>query len=387
MTSRDVIPDDTNRTVRQPIAVIGIGCRLPGGVDGPESFWKLLVKGGDAITDVPLDRWNHDKFYHPEPGTPGKTVACQAGFVSNVDSFDYAFFGISPREAGQMDPQHRLVLEVSWEAIEDAGITQEHLSASRTGVFVGIASHDYSFLQTPDSLDTYASTGLAGCMAAHRVSYAFNLIGPSLIVDTACSSTLVAVHLACNSIWDGESTMALAGGVNVLLDPTTFVSFSKLSMLSPDSRCQAFDARANGFVRGEGAGMVVLKPLSQARADGDSIYAVILGTGVNQDGHSQGITFPNQASQEKLLQTVSAVNRSLNDRLQSNDTDDAYADTRPCGKYPPGRHSRAYRQGISDKTRPRLQVPRGFLPRGVAKPEIAPGKLLPGYLPVALQSK
>jgi thioester reductase-like protein len=301
-----------SQPVREPIAVIGVGCRFPGGVDSAPSFWQLLLNGVDAMTDVPSERWEHALYYHPEPGKPGKTVARQAGFVSNVDRFDPAFFGISPREASQMDPQHRLMLEVSWEALEDAGLPLERIAGAPlgasgvTGVFVGVSSHEYALVHTLESIGTHSSTGQAGCMAANRISYAFDLVGPSVAVDTACSSALTAVHLACVSLRNGESSVALAGGVNIFIDPTTFVSFSNLSMLSPDSRCQAFDARANGFARGEGAGVVVLKPLSRALADGDRVYAVILGSGVNQDGHSQGLTFPSLASQEKLLQTVYA---------------------------------------------------------------------------------
>jgi acyl transferase domain-containing protein/NADPH:quinone reductase-like Zn-dependent oxidoreductase/acyl carrier protein len=266
----------------------------------------MMLDRTDAITDVPPERWNHAIFYHPEPGKPGKTVARQAGFIDDIDLFDNGFFGISPREASQMDPQHRLLLEVGWEAIDDAGITLESVSGSPTAVFMGVSAHEYSLIQTIETLSTHACIGQAACMVANRLSYAFNLLGPSVAVDTACSSALVAVHMACNSIWNGESTLALAGGVNLLIVPDTFVGFSNLSMLSPDSRCFAFDARANGFARGEGVGVVVLKPLSQAVADGDRIYATILGTALNQDGRSQGLAFPSQASQEKLLREIYA---------------------------------------------------------------------------------
>lgn len=306
MSPTGIERNPSSRTRREPIAVVGIGCRFPGEAHGVDSFWKLLLDGVDAITDVPLERWNHALYYHPEPGKPGKTPAHQAGFVKDIDRFDCGFFGISPREASQMDPQHRLVLEVGWEALEDAGVGLDRISGSATGVFIGISTREYPLLQTLETVGTYSSTGQAACMAANRVSYAFNLIGPSVSVDTACSSALVAAHLACQSIWSGESTMALTGGVNAFIDPVTFVGFSNLSMLSPDSRCRAFDARANGFVRSEGAGMVLLKPLSQARADGDRVYAVILGSATNQDGHSQGLTFPSQESQEKLLRDACA---------------------------------------------------------------------------------
>jgi thioester reductase-like protein len=290
----------------EPLAIIGIGCRFPGGANNAEAYWQMLLAGTDAMTDVPIDRWQHRNFYHPEPGKPGKTVARQAAFIEGIADFDCAFFGVSPREAAQMDPQHRLALEVSWEAVEDAGLDLGRIAGSPTAVFVGVSSREYAGMQRLETVGTYSSTGQASCMTANRISYAFDFTGPSVAVDTACSSSLVAVHMACRSIWDGESPMALAAGVNLLLDPTTFISFSALGMLSPDSRCRAFDARANGFARAEGAGAILIKPLSRAQADGDRIDAVILATGVNQDGHSQGLTFPSQVAQEKLLSEVYA---------------------------------------------------------------------------------
>ena len=302
---RTAPPDPPAPSHPDPIAIVGIGCRLPGGVTGPRSFWELLLAGTDAIRDVPKERWNHELFHHPVPGTRGRTPARQAGFVDGLDLFDASFFGISPREAAHMDPQHRMLLEVGWEALEDAGVPLERAAGEGTGVFVGIASSEYGSLQTTESLGTHSSTGVASCMAANRLSFAFDLRGPSVSVDTACSSALVAVHLACQSLRSGETTLALAGGVNALVDPSTFVGFSQLSMLSPDSRCYAFDERANGFVRGEGAGVLVLEPLSRALANGDRVYALLLATGTNQDGHSQGLTFPSLASQEALLAEVS----------------------------------------------------------------------------------
>ncbi len=307
--------DSNTNPERQPIAVIGIGCRFPGSATGVEAFWQMLLDRTDAISDVPPERWDHSIFYHPEPGKPGKTVARQAGFITDIDKFDNGFFGISPREAAQMDPQHRLLLEVSWEALDDAGIPLGSIAGSRTAVFMGVSAHEYGLLQTIESIGTHSSIGQAACMVANRLSYAYDLIGPSVAVDTACSSALVAVHMACNSIWNGESTLAMAGSVNLLIDPTTFVSFSNLSMLSPDSRCMAFDAQANGFARGEGVGVVILKPLSRAVADGDRIYATILATAVNQDGHNQGLTFPSQASQEKILSDIYAKSGIAPERL------------------------------------------------------------------------
>src|SRR5262245_43159307 len=289
----------------EPIAVIGIGCRFPGGANTPDAFWALLDQGRDAVTEVPADRWNSRTFYDPDPAKLGKTQARWGGFVEGLDRFDPNFFGISPREASRMDPQQRLLLEVAWEALEDGGQVQARLAGSRTAVFVGIASWDYSLVQCGSrdrgGLDVYSNTGGSLSIAANRISYCFDFKGPSAAVDTACSSALVAVHLACQSIRAEGCPLALAGGVNALLLPDWYIGFSRLGMLSPDGRCKAFDARANGFVRSEGAGVVVLKPLAQALADGDRVYAVIRGTAVNQDGRTPGMTVPDQEAQETLL--------------------------------------------------------------------------------------
>ena len=291
--------------VNEPIAIIGIGCRLPGGADGPDAFWELLVNGVDAITEVPAGRWNKKAFYDPETNKPGKSHSCWSGFVSGIDQFDPQFFGISPREAARMDPQQRLLLEAAWGALEDGGQALDRLAGSRTAVFAGISSWEYSFAQISfrdrGTIDVYTNTGGSLSIAANRISYCFDFRGPSVAVDTACSSALVAVHLACKSIWDEGCPLALAGGVNALLLPDWYIGFSRLGMLSPDGRCHAFDAGANGFVRGEGAGMILLKPLGRALADGDHIYAVIRGTAVNQDGRTPGMTVPSQAAQEALL--------------------------------------------------------------------------------------
>lgn len=290
---------------REPVAIIGIGCRFPGGANSPEAFWRLLRDGVDAITEVPPDRWNIDAFYDPDPTKPGKTYSRWGGFIDQIDQFDAQFFGISPREATRVDPQQRLLLEVAWEALEDGGQVPEYLVGSNTGVFIGISTHDYGLIQGGISerrfLNAYTTLGGTLSIAANRISYVFDFKGPSIPVDTACSSSLVAIHLACQSIWRGESALALAGGVNVLLRPEEFISFSKASMLSPDGRCKSFDAKADGFVRGEGAGIVVLKPLSKAVADADPIYAIIRSTAVNQDGHTNSITVPNASSQEAML--------------------------------------------------------------------------------------
>src|SRR5215472_464447 len=268
-------------TETEPIAIIGIGCRFPGAKD-PEAFWQLLHDGIDAISEVPADRWDLNSFYDPNPGTPGRMSTRWGGFLEHVDLFDPHFFGISPREAARMDPQQRLLLEVAWEGLEDAGLRLDRISGSRAAVFVGISSFDYSVLQTSfrdrGEIDVYSNTGGSLSIAANRISYSFDFRGPSAAVDTACSSALVAVHLACKSIWEEGCPMAMAGGVNALLLPDWYVGFCRMGMLSPEGRCRAFDAGAGGFVRSEGAGLVVLKPLSQALTDGDRVYALIRGT-------------------------------------------------------------------------------------------------------------
>ncbi len=283
---------------KEPIAIIGIGCRLPG-ARNPQEFWQLLCNGVDAITEVPETRWDLDEYYDPDPTVPHKMSTRWGGFLSDIDQFDPAFFGIAPREVKSMDPQQRLLVETAWEALEDGGQIPKQLSGSKTGVFMGISSHDYSSLVKTD--DPYSLTGNTGCIAANRLSYLFNFRGPSFAIDTACSSSLVAIHLACQSLQSGECQLALAGGVQAILAAKLTVNFSKAGLLSPDGRCKSFDARANGYVRSEGAGIAVLKPLSQAQADGDPIYAVILGSAVNQDGRSNGLSAPNPEAQEAVL--------------------------------------------------------------------------------------
>ncbi len=293
-----------NSTI-DPIAIIGIGCRLPGGVQGPASFWQLLQNGVDAITEIPSDRWNIQKFFDPDQSKPGRTYAKWGGFIDKIDQFDAQFFGISPREAAVMDPQHRLLLEMTWEALEDGGQAPETLAGSATGVFVGIFMRDFEQLLTgPNNrqlINNHTGVGTAMSIAANRISYVFDFTGPSVALDTACSSSLVAVHLACQSLHNGECTLAVAGGASLLLKPENTIATSKASMLSPDGRCKSFDARANGYVRSEGCGVVVLKPLSRALADGDPIYAVIRGSATNQDGRSNGLTVPNGRAQEAAL--------------------------------------------------------------------------------------
>jgi len=290
---------------KERIAVIGIGCRFPGGVNRAEDLWKLLVEEKDAVVDVPADRWNEGRFYDAEAGILGKSIAKRGGFVDGIDQFDPQFFGISPREAPYVDPQHRLVLETAWEAIEDAGIILDFEKGTDIGVFVGISHTDYQVIQgTPwDSagISPHSPTGTAHSIAANRISYCLNLRGPSVSMDTACSSALTAVHAACEHIWGGRGDVALAGGVTVMITPGGFIGFSQASMLSPDGKCKAFAADANGFVRGEGAGMVLLKRLSKAIEDGDPIHGVIVGTALNQDGHTNGISLPSPEAQARLV--------------------------------------------------------------------------------------
>ncbi|MEV6166578.1 beta-ketoacyl synthase N-terminal-like domain-containing protein, partial [Streptomyces sp. NPDC052052] len=285
------------------IAIVGLACRLPGSPD-PDAFWQLLRNGEHALRDIPEDRWNAAEFYHPDPTSPGTTHARQAGFLDRVDGFDARFFGIAPREAAAMDPQQRLVLELAWEALENAGILPGDLRGTRTGVFAGAMLDDYATLlhrTGAAAIGPFTSTGLHRGIIANRVSYHLGLRGPSLVVDTGQSSALVAVHQACESLRRGESALALAGGVNLILAPESTVSVTKFGGLSPDSRCYTFDARANGYVRGEGGGIVVLKRLADAEADGDDVLAVILGGAVNNDGGGRGLTVPDRGAQEAVI--------------------------------------------------------------------------------------
>jgi acyl transferase domain-containing protein/acyl carrier protein len=288
-----------------PIAIIGVGCRFPG-ASSRAAFWRLLRDGADAITEVPTDRWSLDEYYSPDGSKPGTMNTRWGGFLADVDRFDRAFFGIAPPEAERMDPQQRLLLEVAWEALEDAGQDADRLAGRPVGVFVGISSNDYSRLQAgdPTALDAYVGTGNALSIAANRLSYTFDFRGPSLAVDTACSSSLVAVHLACQSLRRGEAELAIACGVNLILTPDLTINFTRAGMMAPDGRCKAFDAAANGYVRSEGCGVVILKPLAQALADGDPVYAVIRGSAVNQDGRSNGLTAPNRQAQEAVLRAA-----------------------------------------------------------------------------------
>ena len=289
--------------IREPLAIVGIGCRFPGNANSPESFWEMLETGRSGIGEVPEDRWNRDRYYHPNAEIPGKMITKWGGFVRDLDKFDAQFFGISPREALRMDPQQRWLLEVAWEALENAGMPPAKERGSSTGVFVGIASNDYASIQMknyPD-VDMHTNSGSALSIASNRISYLLDLKGPSVSVDTACSSALVAVTLACQAIWTGECEKALAGGVNAILTPDASIGFSKASMLSPSGQCFAFDARANGYVRGEGAGLIVIKTLKQAIENDDLIYAVIRAAVTNQDGNTSSMTVPGLKSQQRLV--------------------------------------------------------------------------------------
>lgn len=291
-----------------PIAIVGMSCRFPGGVTTPDEYWRLLVDQIDAITEVPPERWNKDVLFSEDRQKAGKTYSRWGGFLENVDAFDPDFFGISPREAVHIDPQQRLLLEVAYEALEHAGAPLAGLRGSRTGVYVGLFIHDYAHMQLSarDLIDAYTGTGTSMSIAANRISYLFDLRGPSIALDTACSSSLVALHQACESLRSGECDAALAGGVNVILRPEMTIAMSKASMLSPDGRCHSFDASANGYVRAEGAGMVLLKRLDAAERDGDVIHAILRSTASNQDGRTKGISVPSGEAQEALVREAQA---------------------------------------------------------------------------------
>jgi myxalamid-type polyketide synthase MxaE and MxaD len=295
--------DELEQARTAPIAIVSMACRFPG-ADSPAAFWNLMHAGVDAISETPVERWDAVGLYDSDPAAAGKLATRWGGFIPDIDAFDAAFFGISPREASQMDPQQRLVLEVAYEALEAGGLTLDRLAGTRTGVFLGAHSHssDYYLLQVgARELDTYSGTGTSHSVLAGRLSYLWDLHGPSVVVDTACSSSLVAVHLACQSLRTGESDVALVGGVNAMLAPSFTEAASRMRMLATDGRCKPFDARADGFVRGEGCGIVVLKRLSDALSSGDRVLAVIRGSAVNQDGHSNGLTAPNGQAQQAVL--------------------------------------------------------------------------------------
>ncbi|MCY1057572.1 beta-ketoacyl synthase N-terminal-like domain-containing protein [Nannocystis sp. SCPEA4] len=282
------------------IAIVGIGCRFPGGADDPHAFWRLLDRGQDAVREVPADRWDIAVYFDPDPDAPGRMLTRYGAFLDRVDLFDAGYFEVSPHEARRMDPQQRLLLEVASEALVDAGIPADRLSGAPVGVFVGGCNHDYDSLQ-PAPADAHTLTGGLMSVLSGRLSYSLGLRGPSLTVDTACSSSLVALHLACASLRAGESDLALAGGVNLILSPDSHIRLSRMRALAGDGRCRTFDARASGYVRGEGVGVLVLKRLDDARRDGDRIWAVVRGSAVNHDGRSSGLTAPNGLSQRDVI--------------------------------------------------------------------------------------
>lgn len=288
---------------REPIAVVGMGLRFPGGANDPDSLWQILSSGVDVITETPPTRWNLDQYYDPDFSAPGKVSTRFGSYLEDVDLFDAAFFGISPREAESMDPQHRLLLEVAWETLERSGESPAALFGSQTGVFVGISNSDYfrMLLSDVESIDPYVSTGNLFSVAAGRLSYTLGLQGPNLALDTACSSSLAAMHLAVQSLRQGECDLALAGGVSLMLSPEVSINFSKAQMMAPDGRCKTFDAAADGYVRGEGCALIALKRLSDAVADQNTIWGIIRGTALNHDGRSGGLTAPNGPAQSAVI--------------------------------------------------------------------------------------
>ncbi|MGW3496799.1 SDR family NAD(P)-dependent oxidoreductase [Streptomyces sp. NPDC001020] len=301
------VADGSGTPVAEPVAVVGMACRFPGAAD-LDAYWRLLLDGVDAVTEVPHDRWDAAALYHPDPEEPGRSSTRWGGFLSGVDRFDPQFFGISPREAALMDPQQRIMLELAWTALEDAGTDPATLRDSRTGVFTAALWNDYARLtgRSPQAIGRHTATGEDLSVIAARISYTLGLRGPSVGVTTACSGALTAVHLACQSLRDGDSETALAGGVNLLLAPESTVAMTKFGAMSPRGRCRAFAAGADGYVRAEGGGLVVLKLLSKARADGDRIYCVIRGSALNNDGYSNGLTAPSPQAQEDMLRQACA---------------------------------------------------------------------------------
>lgn len=297
--------EDRKAFSNDAIAIIGMSCRFPNGANSPEAYWTLLKDGVDAISEIPENRWDNSRYYDPDPNKAGKIVTNMGGFLDQVDRFDAAFFRISPLEAESMDPQQRLLLEINWEALEHAGLSAAALANSQTGIFTGLFAHDYETLQIKqnqaEDYDAYFGTGNSSSIAAGRLAYFFDFKGPAISVDTACSSALVAIHLACQSLRQRECDLALASSVNLLLSAELSIAFSRAGMLAPDGHCKTFDASANGYVRSEGCAAIVLKRLSQAQADNDTVLAVIRGSAINQDGTSNGLTAPNGLAQEAVI--------------------------------------------------------------------------------------
>ncbi|MEM7311496.1 MAG: beta-ketoacyl synthase N-terminal-like domain-containing protein, partial [Planctomycetota bacterium] len=368
--------EELERDQRVPLAIVGMACRLPGGVHDPAGYWRLLAGGVDAIARIPAERWDADAHYDPDPAAPGRSIVREGGFVEGIERFDPEFFGISPREALRIDPQHRLLLQLSWEALERAGLAADRLRGSRTGVFVGVTTSDYGELLHADGhSDAYVLTGNALNFAAGRVSYAFDFRGPALAVDTACSSSLVSTHLACRSLRERECDLALAAGVNALLSPHGNALTSSGRMLSPTARCHTFDEDADGTIRGEGCGVVALKRLADAIADGDPIVAVIHGSAVNHDGASGGLTIPSRFAQEEVVRAALADGGIAADEL---DYVEAHGTGTPLGD-PIELRALAASLGAAERERPLLV---GSVKTNVGHLESAAG--VAGLIKVAL---
>ncbi|SEH60444.1 type I polyketide synthase [Magnetospirillum fulvum] len=341
-----------NQSLKHPaaIAVVGMGCRFPGGAD-PEQFWSLLAQGGDAVGEIPPDRWDVARFYDPDPEAPGKMYARNGGFIGDVAGFDPAFFGITPREALAMDPQQRLLLELGWEALDDAAIERTRLAALRAGLFVGLSNYDYIQAHVhsgdPERITAYSGSGVMFSTAAGRLSYFHDFHGPCLTIDTACSSSLVALHLAIQSLRRGEVDLALAGGISLMLSPDSMIALCKVKALAADGRSRAFDAAANGYGRGEGGGLLVLKRLADAERDGDRVLAVLAGSAVNHDGRSNGLTAPNGLAQQAVIRaalTDAGLAPDAVDYIEAHGTGTALGDPievnalqQVFGQRPPGR--------------------------------------------------
>ncbi|HQT21504.1 MAG: hypothetical protein B7X86_01100 [Sphingobacteriales bacterium 17-39-43] len=310
-SKKEIVGNSKNLTSYEPVAIIGMSCVFPGGANSPEQLWDILMSGTDTVKEVPAERWDAQKYYDADYQVPGKMSTKNGSFIDNVQDFDAAFFGISPREAESMDPQQRLLLEVSFQALQTSRYTLKDIHGSNTGVFIGFSHSDYNnaHIYSGDlkKIDAYSLTGTICSTAAGRLSYFYNLTGPALIIDTACSSSLVAIHNACRSLQYGDCNMALAGGVNLILTPESSVALTKVQALSPDGRCKTFDEKANGYGRGEGCGIIILKRLRDAEADGDNIMGVIRSTAINHDGKSNGLTAPNGLAQQSLLQKAISI--------------------------------------------------------------------------------